>query len=290
MLSLRWGLYLIAAPLGFFLAFFLTPLGFSAAESLRPYVPGMVGSSDEGGLTLENYRVLIEPVYLGYLAETFRISFIATMLTLLAAYPLATHIARRPSDLIRKVLIAGLVMLMFMSTLVKVYAITIALGPLGFGRPIAALFGTYLNSSAMSEIAVLFGLFSFLLPIGTLMLVATIQNINPRYLEASLALGANHLSSHLKVMLPLALPGLTSAFLVTFTLGISAFVIPMILGRGRVTFVTNLIYTRFSEISNYPSGAALSMLMLLLSLLMVYVIAGALNRLIGRQAGSAPAR
>jgi putative spermidine/putrescine transport system permease protein len=54
------------------------------------------------------------------------------------------------------------------------------------------------------------------------------------------------------------------------TLCLSAFVIPMVLGKGRILFVANLIYTRFSEVADYPSGAAISLVMLALSLIVIY--------------------
>lgn len=64
----------------------------------------------------------------------------------------------------------------------------------------------------------------------------------------------------------------TSAFLVSLTLGVSAFIIPSILGRGCVLFVSNLVYSRFSEIANYPSGAAISIVMMVLSMLLIFSI------------------
>ena len=72
--------------------------------------------------------------------------------------------------------------------------------------------------------------------------------------------------------IPLSARGLLSAFLISFTLSISAFVIPMILGRGRVTFVSNLIYNRFSELANFPSGSAVAMVMLVFSLTVIYLV------------------
>ena len=68
----------------------------------------------------------------------------------------------------------------------------------------------------------------------------------------------------------MCVPGLLSAFLISFTLCLSAFVVPMILGKGKILFVSNLIYARFSEIANYPSGSAISIIMLVLSLLIIY--------------------
>jgi ABC-type spermidine/putrescine transport system permease subunit I len=74
------------------------------------------------------------------------------------------------------------------------------------------------------------------------------------------------------VTVPLCIRGLVSAFLVSMTLGISAFVIPWILGRGRVLFISNLVYSRFSEVANYPSGAAISIVMMVLSILLIFVL------------------
>ena len=71
---------------------------------------------------------------------------------------------------------------------------------------------------------------------------------------------------------PLSIRGLLSAFLITYTLSISAFVVPMVLGKGKVVFVSNLIFSRFSEVANYPSGAAISVVMLVVSMLVIYVI------------------
>ena len=68
----------------------------------------------------------------------------------------------------------------------------------------------------------------------------------------------------------------------SLTFAISAFVIPMVLGRGRVLFMSNVIYTRFSDIANYPSGAAISLVMLAVALAVVAVITFAQARRISR--------
>jgi putative spermidine/putrescine transport system permease protein len=59
----------------------------------------------------------------------------------------------------------------------------------------------------------------------------------------------------------------------------SGFVVPMILGKGKVLFISNLIYSRFSEIANYPSGSAIAVAMLFLSLVIIYGITFVANRL-----------
>ena len=72
--------------------------------------------------------------------------------------------------------------------------------------------------------------------------------------------------------------GILASFLFAFTFSISAFVIPMILGKGRVLFISNLIYNRFSEIANYPSGAAISIVLFALAMLIVYVMTYQVNK------------
>jgi ABC-type spermidine/putrescine transport system permease subunit I len=125
---------------------------------------------------------------------------------------------------------------------------------------------------------VILGLLHYLIPIAALTLIGTIQNVNPRLADAAESLGAARLVAHLTITLPLSARGILSAFLIGYTLCISAFVVPMILGRGRILFVSNLIYSRFSEVANYPSGAAISVVMLVLSLVVIYVISRAATR------------
>ena len=72
--------------------------------------------------------------------------------------------------------------------------------------------------------------------------------------------------------LPLAVPGLLTAFMIVFAMCISNFVVPLILGRGVVLFTTNLMYTRFSDVANYPSGAAIGMIMFVVAGLVVYAM------------------
>jgi putative spermidine/putrescine transport system permease protein len=82
----------------------------------------------------------------------------------------------------------------------------------------------------------------------------------------------------LSVTLPLALPGLLSAFMIAFAMCISSFVVPLILGRGVVLFTTNLMYVRFSDVANFPSGAAIGMIMFVLAGAVVYVMTWLVRR------------
>jgi len=267
------GAALLLLPAGFALAGLLaSPLAIVLVESFRLFIPGRIGSAEGAPFTLANYVELILPVYFFYFIDTFRLGFIACLVALIVAFPIAYYVARLPSGWRRKAAFGFLIAMMFLSALVRVYSIELTFGPVGFLRQISNLLGVSSNSRTVLEISVIAGLCHFLIPIAALVLVGTLQNLNPRLVEAAQALGAPRWRAHLSITLPLSARGVLSAFLIGYTLSISAFVVPMILGKGKVLFISNLIYSRFSELANYPSGAAISMIMLVASFAIIYVV------------------
>ncbi|CAN7450233.1 ABC transporter permease subunit [Bosea sp. LjRoot9] len=268
----RTTLLLLAPGLLLLFVIFALPLLGLALESLKQYVPGRVGSATDAPLTLENYRELATPSFAGVLYETFKLSAAAALTGLLAAFPLAYCIVRRFSPRQRAACIGLLVMLVLLSMLVRTYALELAFGSVGIARPLLLALGISPTSRWYIETLVGAGLLHAIVPICTLTLLGTIQNIDPRLCDAAQSLGAPAWKAHLGITVPLALPGLVSAFLIAMTFAISAFVIPMVLGKGRVLFLSNTIYTRFSDVANYPSGAAVSIVMLVISLLALSLV------------------
>lgn len=254
------------------------PLLLIVDESLREYLPGQVGSASDSGLTIDNYAEILAPAYAGFFFKTYLLAFVSSVLSVLVGFPIAYHVARSVRSPLRTAVVGLLVMMLFLSALVRVYSIELTFGTVGLLRPWLTALSVNMNSRFYLEALVVIGLLHMTIPISALTLIGTIQNVNPRLAEAAQSLGASRLRAHLTVTMPLSLQGLISAFLIAFTIGVSAFVIPWILGKGRVLFVSNLIYNRFSEMANYPSGAAMSAIMLILSLLVVYLISGAVKR------------
>jgi putative spermidine/putrescine transport system permease protein len=268
----RTAVLLIGIVVAIYAVLMLYPLIRVFEDSFREFVPGRIGSQADAPFTLANYTDLLHPAYASYFWDTFRIGAIASCLGVALAFPLAYFVARRRSDWIRSVTLGFLITLMFLSVLIRVYAIELSFGPVGFARDIAALFGERAGSRFYIQFMVVLGLLHYVVPMSALVLIGTIQNINPRLIEAAQALGAAVWKAHVKVTLPLAARGLLSAFLVSFTLSISAFVIPMVLGRGKIAFVSNLIYNRFSELANFPSGSAVAMVMLVISMTIIFAV------------------
>ncbi len=261
---------LLVPGLGLLFAFLVLPLANVVEESFRLFVPGRIGASKDAPYTLFNYTELFNKTYLFYFVETARIGFIASIIGLFFGFPIAYVIARMLREFWRKFAIGFLIGIMFLSTLVRVYALQLTFGPTGLAKILSGLLGVSMNGRFYTELVVILGLLHYLIPIAALTLLGTIQNVNPRLSDAAQALGAPRWMAHLSITVPLCIPGLLSAFLISFTLCLSAFVVPMILGKGKILFVSNLIYARFSEIANYPSGSAISIIMLVLSLAIIY--------------------
>lgn len=261
---------LLVPGLGLFLVLLVLPLANVVEESFRLFEPGRIGSAKDAPYTLYNYTELADPAYVYYFLQTVRFGLISSLTGLAIAFPIAYAVARQRSPLVYKLSIGFLIGMMFLSTLVRVYALQLTFGPTGIARPLSGLLGLSMNGRAYTEIVVILGLLHYLIPISALTLLGTLQNINPRLTEAAQALGAPRWRAHLTITVPLSVPGLLSAFLICFTLCLSAFVVPLILGKGKVLFVSNLIYSRFSEIANYPSGSAVSIIMLVMSLSIIY--------------------
>ncbi|MGD9742133.1 MAG: ABC transporter permease [Dongiaceae bacterium] len=253
-------------------ALFLLPMVALGIESLRLFTPGRVGAAPDAPFTLLNYAELLEPGFRRFFFTTLRVSFVTTVVGLAIAFPLAYRIVRSFSSRWRAIAIGGLVTFIFLSAVVKTYAVELSLGSVGPVAPLLRAVGLSANNSTYIEFVVGAGLLQFIIPIAALTLIGSIQNLDPRLVEAAQSLGAPTWKSHLSTTLPLSVQGLLAAFLLSFTFAISAFVVPMILGKGRVQFLSNMIYNRFSEVANYPSGAAISLVTLVVCFATIYLV------------------
>jgi ABC-type spermidine/putrescine transport system permease subunit I len=272
---------LLAPGLLILVGLLLAPVTLMTIDSFRPFVGGRAGAA--GGWTFQNYTELIAPAYAFYFWDTLRIGLIVSATALALSTPLAWHAARTRRHFVRVFIFALLISLLFLSLIAKLYAIQMtwgATGPLAF---FGAMIGVPVRSPGYAEVQVFIGLLHFVLPLATLMLIGTFQNISPRLEEAASSLGAPNWRVASGITLPLAMPGLLSTFTIVFAVCVSNFVVPLILGRGVVLFATNLMYTRFSDVANYPSGAAIGVIMLVLSCSIVYAMALLVRRTATRE-------
>ena len=261
-----------------FFALFVLPMAGLFVQSLRFYEPGSIGSAADAPLTFANYSELFKASFAGFFFQTLRISLLSSLIGVFFAFPMAYWIARRLPPRWRMIAIGFFVALMFLSVLVRTYALELTFGATGPLGPVLRGIGISTNGRPYIETLVGMGLLHYIIPMSVLTLLATVQNIDPRLTDAAQVLGAPSWRAHLTVTLPLCMRGILAAFLFGFTFSISAFVIPMILGKGRVLFISNLIYTRFSEIANYPSGAAISVVLFVMAMGIVYAMTAMINK------------
>lgn len=256
-------------PAGLLLFFlYILPLLYTLRESFKIHERGRVGGIS-GSFTLANYLDFIDPAYLSVLYDTLFFSLVAAILGVVLSYPLSYYLSRGASHVGKKIVLAILVAMLFSGAIVRVYSISLTFGPVGIFAPLARYFEISLNSIWYVEAVLIVGLLNFVVPFTTLTLLATINNIDPWLEEAAQSLGAPRWFAFWDTTLRLSTQAIFSVVLLGFSVSVSAFIVPLILGRGLIVFTTNLIFSRFAEIADHPSGAAVAIILLVISLTII---------------------
>jgi len=226
-----------------------------------------------------NFHRVIESIYLSIFLTSAKIAGLATLFALLIGYPAAYAIALAPARHQTRLLI--LVMLPFWSNyLIRTYAWIVLLnreGLINRGLETIGLIDEPLNI-LYNQFAIVTGLVYNYLPFVVLAIYSSIQQLNPEMREASADLGAPAWKTFLRVTLPLTLPGVAAGAVFVFVLSIGNFITPDLLGGGRVQMVGNLIYDQFLTARDWPFGAALSMVLIAIMMLLLFAQAVASNR------------
>lgn len=235
----------------------------------------------------DNFLRAAEPIYLSIFLGSARIAALATLIAVIIAYPAAYAISLAPKD--RQNTYLFLVMLPFWSNyLIRTYAWIVLLNREGLINK--ALGGAGIIAEPLpilyNEFAVVTGLVYNYLPFVILAIYASLQRLNPELREASTDLGAPAWMTFLRVTLPLTLPGVAAGAVFVFVLSIGNFITPDLLGGGRIQMVGNLIYDQFLSARDWPFGAALSLILIFIMMLLLFTQAVLVNR--AQQARAAP--
>lgn len=261
----RPALLLLAPSLTTF-AIFAVALGALLQQSVFEFVPGSLRT---GGVTTANFRAVLAPHYLRYIGETIVLSLATTVLTLIAAYPVAYGLARSPSRRVRTLLLVLTLAPFFTGAIVRTYAWMLVLGNSFVHWPVKLLF---------EPAGVLIGLVHFSMPTMILILAAAISHIDPRVERSAASLGAPPWRVFVRVTLPLSAPGIASGCLVVLAWTFSAFPTPELLGGGRVKMVANVVKDLALDSFNWPGSAAFAGVALAVTL----VVLAAMSRLLAR--------
>jgi spermidine/putrescine transport system permease protein len=264
--------YLLLLPGLLWLAiFFVVPMITLASTSLQ------TGSLERGyKLTWRwaNYSDALG-TYAEQFARAFWYAGLATLLALIISYPLAYTIAFKAGRW-RNVMLVLVIAPFFTSFLVRTIAWKTILSDTGaVAETLRALGLLELTDGRLlnSGLAVVAGLTYNFLPFMTLPLYVALERIDPRLIEAAQDLYSSPFTAFRKVTLPLSLPGVVAGTLLTFIPAAGDFINRRLLGSTQNSVVGDVIDTRFHEITDYPTAAALSfMLMIAIVLLVVAYI------------------
>ena len=130
-----------------------------------------------------------------------------------------------------------------------------------------------------SDVGVIMGLIHCGLPYFAMIMISPIENVDTCVEEASYVFGAGFIKTFFKVTLPLTLPGIISGALLVFALNTAAFMVPVMLGGGKVMVMTNMIYQQTMFIFDWSFAAALSVILLVVSMLIVSLSSFLSNKL-----------
>lgn len=257
---------LLLAPLLFFAAFFVFPLAVVLTASLT--------APDGGGLTAVHYaRVLLDAYHWDILWLTLRIALVTTAIAMLLGYPLAYYLVRIvETRWLRRICIILLVIPLFTSNIVRSFGWMVLLGRVGLVNETLQGAGIIERPIRFlgSETGIVIGLVYILLPFVVLTAGNAIAAIDRRLEEAAADLGAGPAQRFLTIVWPLSLPGLLSGAVIVFTLAVSAYVTPALLSSGRVTVFSMLIYQQYASVFDFHYGGALSVVLLVATLLLLW--------------------
>lgn len=242
-----------------------------ADHSFRALDPNTYRLSESWSLT--NYvEAFSSKVFVTVSGRSLLASVLVTALTLIFAVPYAYVMARTPSPAMRRFLLVSLFLPFLIGQVVRAYGWLVLLGNEGLLNQLFGLVGLGPFKMIYTYPAVVFGLAQYMLPFAVLMLAPAMAAIPEEIEMASESLGATWTETFRHVVLPMAKPGLVGAGIVVFTLTLTDFAMPAILGGGTNDFIANAIYDAFFRISDAGLGSALSLLLVLVGSTIVGIV------------------
>lgn len=257
-----------------FVLFFILPIGLMALMSVLTGNPVV---EDDVSFTAGNYIRFAGDWYnWEVLWATLRIGLWTTIAALLIGYPIAHLMARIHSRALHAILLMAVLTPMLTGIVVRTFAWMTLLSDNGVINQTLTRLGWIESPLPLmyNEFGIIVGLTHIFIPYMVLTLTGVIGRIDVGLEHAAVSLGATPFRAFLEVTLPLSLPGIIAGSLLVFSLAISSYVTPILMGGFQVTTLPVMIYQQVSSSFNVSYAAALGMILLVLSLLLV----GAYNR------------
>jgi spermidine/putrescine transport system permease protein len=216
--------------------------------------------------------------------RSVKLSLLTTALTLSVGFPTAWFIATRPPS--ARALWLFLITIPFWTNLlIRTFAIAEIIRNEGVLNTI--LIGLGLIETPIqifyTDTAVLIGMTYVYLPLMVLPLFAAIDRFDMRLLEAAYDLYANRWRALTRIIVPVVKPGIVAGSILVFIPSLGAYVTPRVLGGGKNMMIGNFIELQFGQGRNWPLGAALSVILLVIVATALLFYVRAVNREVGRE-------
>ena len=227
-----------------------------------------------GGFTLDNMKNLGD--YRTIFRDSILYSLAATAIALILAYPFA-YVMSRKRQKTQQIMMVLVMLPMWMSLLILTYSWVTIMERNGVINSILMKAGLEPLNMIGTPGAVIFGMVYNYIPYMILPIYSVMSKIDPSVLEAAEDLGSGGFSKLYRVILPLSMPGVVSGITMVFVPSVSTFYISKQLGDGKILLVGDVIERQIKYNNDYSSGAALSlvlMVLIILSLALMKLFAG----------------
>ncbi|MBO9099636.1 MULTISPECIES: ABC transporter permease [unclassified Rhizobium] len=241
------------------LVFFVVPVLILLARSVTDPAPGF-----------GNYVALLGSMtYLKIFVNTFLVAGLVTVISVIVGFPVAWALAIMPGW-IASVVFAILLLSMWTNLLARTYAWMVLLQRTGVINKI--LMGLHLIDRPLALVnnltGVTIGMTYIMLPFIILPLYGVIRKIDPAILQAASLCGASRGQCLIRVLLPLALPGMAAGALMVFVMSLGYFVTPALLGGTANMMLAELIAQFVQSLVNWGMGGAAALVLLVVTLLL----------------------
>lgn len=237
--------------------------------------------ADADGFGVGQYsQILSDGYYWSVLARSFWLSIAATVVCLVLGYPVAYTLVRLTPPHQKRLVYMIVIAPLFTSAVIRAMAWLVILGRRGIVNDSLIGLGIIDVPIRMlyTDAAVIIGLIYIMIPFMVLTIAAVLENVNSTLEEAARDLGATPFVAFWKVTFPLTLPGVFAGSFLVFALCLSSYVTPAVLGGGRNKVMAMLIFEQFMRNFNWQLGAALSCVLLFITLVIIWGYNRALAR------------
>ncbi len=225
----------------------------------------------DGSFTVDNFTELFQASYLEIFMRSVCFAFLATVICLVLAYPIAYFISKaKPKT--QKIFIMLVMLPMWMNFLIRTYSWMALLEDTGIINTFLGLFGIGPVHMINTAGAVILGMVYNYLPYMIIPIHSVLSKVDVRLLEAAADLGSNPFAVITRVVFPLSIPGIISGITMVFVPSISTFYISQKLGGGNFDLIGDTIERQFQTAYNYNLGASMSFVLMLLIIISMTIM------------------